>query len=160
LQLSVSLDGKIFADAHFPTTLDLHKEAYTIMESKYNVWLHVSTNTHKNGEFGHIFTSNSNGTYYVLSLQNANRNEFGIVDFEKMQGIDGIAVANMVTNPNQANIGDSKKLLSMITFNAGADWNPVNPPPQDVNGKKYDCSVSYIYLFMNELMSMSLTCLL
>lgn len=114
------------------------------MESKYRVWLHVSTNTHKNGEYGIIFTSNSNGTYYVVSLENANRNEFGIVDFEKMQGIDGIALANQVTNPNQANIGDGKKLRSMITFDAGGSWNTITPPSQDSNGKKYDCSVSHL----------------
>jgi hypothetical protein len=142
--LSVSIDGKTFAEAHFPSSLDLHKEAYTIMESKYSVWLHVSTNTHKNGEYGIIFTSNSNGTYYVVSLENANRNEFGIVDFEKMQGIDGIALANQVTNPNQANIGDGKKLRSMITFDAGGSWNTITPPQQDSNGKKYDCSVSLV----------------
>lgn len=140
LKFSVSVDGKAFAEAHFPASLDLHREAYTIMESKYNVWLHVSTNTHKNGEYGIIFTSNSNGTYYVMSLENANRNEYGIVDFEKMQGIDGIALANQVTNPNQANVGDGKKLRSMITFDAGGSWNTIAPPETDSNGHKYDCS--------------------
>ncbi|KAI8370594.1 uncharacterized protein BYT42DRAFT_617135 [Radiomyces spectabilis] len=139
LRLHVSLDGKTFAPATFPASFDLSPEAFTIMESANSMWIHVSTNTHKGSEYGNIFTSNSNGTYFVLSLENANRNELGIVDFEKMQGIEGIALANKVTNPSRANGGDPKKLATVKTADAGAHWVPLDPPEVDSNGKKYNC---------------------
>ncbi|CAG8603055.1 13656_t:CDS:2 [Racocetra fulgida] len=62
--------------------------------------------------------SNYNGTYYTLSLKNVNRDGKGFVDFEKMQGIEGIALANVVSNTNEVIIGGSaKKFQSRITFN-------------------------------------------
>ena len=110
------------------------------MESVNSMWVHVSTNTHRGSEYGNIFTSNSNGTYYVLSLEDANRNEMGIVDFEKMQGIEGIAIANKVNNPKEANAGNPKKLVTMMTADAGGHWTQLTPPEKDSGGKKYkDC---------------------
>ncbi|OAD72986.1 hypothetical protein PHYBLDRAFT_20680 [Phycomyces blakesleeanus NRRL 1555(-)] len=136
--LHISMDGKTFAQAAFPASLNLSPEAFTIMESANSMWIHVSTNTHHGSEYGTIFTSNSNGTYFVASLENANRNEIGIVDFEKMQGIEGIALANRVSNPNQANMGDPKKLVTMKTADAGAHWFPLTAPQKDSKGKNYD----------------------
>ncbi|KAL0080134.1 hypothetical protein F4703DRAFT_1905796 [Phycomyces blakesleeanus] len=138
LSLHISMDGKTFAQAAFPASLNLSPEAFTIMESANSMWIHVSTNTHHGSEYGTIFTSNSNGTYFVASLENANRNEIGIVDFEKMQGIEGIALANRVSNPNQANMGDPKKLVTMKTADAGAHWFPLTAPQKDSKGKNYD----------------------
>ncbi|KAG0173404.1 vacuolar protein sorting/targeting protein PEP1 [Apophysomyces sp. BC1034] len=139
LLLQISLDGETFAPASFPASFDLKPEAFTIMESVNSLWIHVSTNTHRGSEFGTIFTSNSNGTYYVSSLENTNRNEMGIVDFEKMQGIEGVAIANTVSNPNQANMGDPKKLVTVKTVDAGGRWTPLSPPDIDSTGKKFDC---------------------
>ncbi|KAF1797441.1 hypothetical protein V8B55DRAFT_1516083 [Mucor lusitanicus] len=139
LRLHVSLDGNTFAAASFPASFDLSPEAFTIMESANSMWIHVSTNTHRGSEYGTIFTSNSNGTYYVTSLENANRNEMGIVDFEKMQGIEGIAIANVVSNPGQANKGDPKKLVTRKTADAGGHWNLLAPPQKDSKGQTYDC---------------------
>ncbi|KAI8967795.1 hypothetical protein BDF20DRAFT_917392 [Mycotypha africana] len=142
LRLFVSLDGTTFAPAAFPSSFDVSPEAFTIMESLNSLWIHVSTNTHRGSEFGTIFTSNSNGTYYTISLENANRNEMGIVDFEKMQGIEGIAIANVVSNPGQANKGDPKKLITRKTVDAGGHWSALTPPTKDSEGKPYDCKGS------------------
>ncbi|GAA5814583.1 hypothetical protein MFLAVUS_008082 [Mucor flavus] len=140
LRLHVSLDGSTFAAASFPASFDLSPEAFTIMESANSMWIHVSTNTQRGSEYGTIFTSNSNGTYYVNSLENANRNEMGIVDFEKMQGIEGIAIANVVGNPGQANKGDPKKLITRKTADAGGHWNPLVAPKKDSTGQSFDCN--------------------
>ncbi|KAI8971058.1 hypothetical protein BDB01DRAFT_854995 [Pilobolus umbonatus] len=139
LRLYVSLDGITFAPASFPANFDLSPEAFTIMESANSMWIHVSTNTHRGSEYGNIFTSNSNGTYFVSSLENANRNEMGIVDFEKMQGIEGIALANIVSNPGQANRGDPKKLVTKKTVDAGGQWSSLTPPSKDSKGESYEC---------------------
>lgn len=149
LRLHVSLDGETFAAASFPSSFDLSPEAFTIMESANSMWIHVSTNTHRGSEYGTIFTSNSNGTYYVPSLENTNRNEMGIVDFEKMQGIEGIAIANVVSNPGQANKGDPKKLVTRKTADAGGHWNALTPPQKDSKGQAYDCQGSDCTLQMH-----------
>lgn len=145
----MSLDGATFSPAHFPAGFDLPPEAFTIMESLNSIWIHVSTNTHHGSEYGHIFTSNSNGSYYVMSLENANRNEVGIVDFEKMQGIEGIAIANRVSNPGEANVGNPKRLETVMTADAGSRWIPLTPPEKDSNGKKYDCKGNDCHLHLH-----------
>lgn len=70
-------------------------------------------------EWGNLLKSNSNGTYYGLSLENANRNQAGYVDFEKMIGLDGIAVMNVVANTAEATVSRKKKLQTRISHNDG-----------------------------------------
>lgn len=81
--------------------------------------------------------SNSNGTYYGLSLEHVNRNTAGYVDFEKMIGLDGIAICNLVANPND--IAGRKRLVSRITHNDGGSWKPLPPPAVDSLGEPYAC---------------------
>ena len=69
--------------------------------------------------WGNILKSNSNGTYFGLSIENVNRDERGYVDFEKMIGLDGIALINVVSNPGDAPVTHTKKLQSRITHNDG-----------------------------------------
>jgi hypothetical protein len=83
------------------------------------VFLHVTMNTQPGSEWGSLFKSNSNGTYYALSLEYANRNEKGYVDFEKMIGLDGIAIMNVVSNPDEAALTGNKRLQTRITHNDG-----------------------------------------
>ncbi|KAG1149093.1 hypothetical protein G6F37_003371 [Rhizopus arrhizus] len=153
LRLFVSMDGNNFAPASFPANFGLSPEvntlyykAFTIMESVDSLWIHVTTNVQRGSEYGTIFTSNSNGTYYVDSLKNVNRNEMGIVDFEKMQGIEGISIANTVTNPGQVNRGDHKKLSTHITVDAGAHWHKIEAPKRDSNGDLYICPPDTCFL--------------
>lgn len=68
---------------------------------------------------GNLFTSNSDGTYFSLSKKYVSESDYGNVDFEKMQGVDGVALLNEVINPNEANQGIKKKLRSMITVDNG-----------------------------------------
>ena len=74
----------------------------------------------KNAEWGNLLKSNSNGTYYGLSLDHVNRNTQGYVDFEKMIGIDGVAVVNIVANPEEAARSRKKKLQTRISHNDGS----------------------------------------
>ncbi|KAF1996247.1 vacuolar protein sorting/targeting protein 10 [Amniculicola lignicola CBS 123094] len=124
LKLDASLDGSTFADAKFPSKLNVdHQTAYTVLESStHSIFLHVTVNPTEGQEYGAIIKSNSNGTSYVMSLANVNRNTPGYVDFEKMQGIEGVALASIVANVEQVNGGAKKKLQSKITHNDAADW--------------------------------------
>ncbi|KAA8896294.1 hypothetical protein FN846DRAFT_910817 [Sphaerosporella brunnea] len=142
LQASASIDGHTFADAHFPHGFNVpHQTAYTVLDSvTHSVFLHVTVNDLPGLEYGSLLKSNSNGTNYVLSLDAVNRNEDGYVDFEKMQSLEGIAVANRVINWEAAAKGERKKLRSMITHNDGSWWKYIKPPSKDSEGKPYKCS--------------------
>lgn len=107
--------------------------------------------------WGNILKSNSNGTYFGLSVENVNRNEDGYVDFEKVIGLDGVALINVVADPYEATVSGRKRLQTRITHNDGAwlvllmlmsnadelatggTWKPLNPPRQDSLGRKYEC---------------------
>lgn len=57
-----------------------------------------------------------------------------------MIGLDGIAVLNVVANPDEAAINGRKKLRTLITHNDGGSWKPMAPPAKDSLGQPYDCS--------------------
>ena len=69
--------------------------------------------------WGTILKSNSNGTYFGVSVEHVNRDERGYVDFEKIIGLDGIALVNVVSNPDEAVVSKRKMLQTRITHNDG-----------------------------------------
>ncbi len=91
-------------------------------------------------EWGSLFKSNSNGTYYNLAIDHVNRGPLGYVDFEKNIGLDGIIVINIVANPDTAAITGQKKLQTRISHNDGSSWKPMIPPARDSLGSEYDCT--------------------
>jgi Sortilin, neurotensin receptor 3, len=132
------LDGKIFATGRFPpdmhpqthvSTVFLrnhspliggHLQAYTILESSTDAIFMLMTMSEPPHPFwGNILKSNSNGTYFGLSIANVNRDVRGLVDFEKMIGLDGIALINIVANTEEAIITREKRLQTRITHNDG-----------------------------------------
>jgi Sortilin, neurotensin receptor 3,/Sortilin, neurotensin receptor 3, C-terminal len=141
LKVDASVDGQIFAPAEFPPNFQVeHERAYTVLDSStHAVFLHVTVNNETDQEYGSIIKSNSNGTSYSLSLSQVNRDEEGFVDFEKMQGIEGVAMVNVVENAKEVEIGKGKKLKSMITHNDGAEWALIPPPAKDSDGNKFSC---------------------
>ena len=144
LKASTSVDGKVFADAEFPVNLEVPvQKAYTVLDSStHAIFLHVTVNNEPGTAYGSLIKSNSNGTSYVLSLNAVNRNDNGYVDFEKMQGLEGVAVVNVVGNVKEVEKkGKAKKLKTMITHNDGAQWTLLAPPSKDAEGKKFGCSV-------------------
>ena len=144
LTCHTSMDGKTFADAQFPPSLEVPREkAYTVLDSStHAVFLHVTVNNHEGSEYGSIIKSNSNGTSYVMSLDGVNRNRRGYVDFEKMLGLEGVILVNQVTNLEEADKGSSKKLKTMITHNDGAQWAPIRAPQKDAEGHDFGCDPS------------------
>lgn len=141
LQAQTSIDGKTFAHAAWPPNFPvLHETAYTVLDSSTNaVFLHVTVQPFQGREYGSILKSNSNGTNYVLSISQVNRDDRGYVDFEKMQGLEGVATVNIVANAEEVNGGARKKLKTMITHDDGSDWAYLPPPDKDLDGKPF-CS--------------------
>ncbi|KAL8723989.1 MAG: hypothetical protein Q9166_008192 [cf. Caloplaca sp. 2 TL-2023] len=141
LKVDASVDGQTFADALFPSNFKVPiQKAYTVLDSHtHAVFMHVTVGNQKDAEYGSIIKSNSNGTSYVLSLDNVNRNTPGYVDFEKMLGLEGVALVNIVANTEEAEKGSGKKLKTMITHNDGAEWSLIKAPQKDSEGKSYEC---------------------
>ncbi|PCH36493.1 Oligoxyloglucan reducing end-specific cellobiohydrolase [Wolfiporia cocos MD-104 SS10] len=140
LDLRVSMDGRTFASGMFPPNMRPDQHAYTILESSTNaVFLHVTISEPPKPYWGNILKSNSNGTYYGLSIENVNRNDQGYVDFEKMIGLDGIALINIVSNPQEAALTGHKEIQSRITHNDGGTWERLTPPNVDSLGNRYAC---------------------
>ncbi|KAI8814666.1 hypothetical protein BJ742DRAFT_184196 [Cladochytrium replicatum] len=148
LRLVVSMDGEEWAEAQWPPSFKLPDYGYTVLESKTNrIFLDVNTEVRKNGRdsspvWGVLFRSNGNGTLFSMALQYTNRDDKGYVDFEKMQGLDGVALANVVENPADVKLGDVKKIRSKITYDDGSNWDYINAPHSDSAGKPYDCAGS------------------
>jgi len=145
LKVDTSVNGLTFADARFPYGFSVpHQTGYTVLDSStHSVFLHVTVNNEKGYEYGSIIKSNSNGTSYVLSLNAVDRDGPGYVDFEKMFGIEGVAMVNVVSNYQSKNFKkEGKKLKTMITHNDGAEWAYLKPPPKDADGKTFSCSNS------------------
>lgn len=142
LKIHTSVDGNTFADALFPPNFRVpHQRAYTVLDSStHAIFLHVTVEDRQDFEYGSIIKSNSNGTSYVLSLNGVNRNKDGFVDFEKMLGLQGVALANVVANLEEVENGKPKKLKSMITHNDGAVWAQIPAPEKDAEGHDYDCA--------------------
>ncbi|KAJ7762850.1 vacuolar protein sorting/targeting protein 10 [Mycena maculata] len=140
LDLQVSLDGMHFATAMFPPDMHPETHAYTVLESSTgSIFLHMTMSELPAPYWGNILKSNSNGTYFGVSAKNVNRDERGYVDFEKIIGLDGIALINIVANPEEAVLTGKKALQTRITHNDGGTWKPLTPPAIDSLGNKYEC---------------------
>lgn len=116
--LYVTEDGQTWSKALFPHGSGLTENAYTIVESTAHSIL-VDVNSSPTSTSGTLFTSNSNGTYFVKSLEHTNRNAAGLVDFEKLVSVEGVAIINTVGNPDGVNAGEKKALKTKITYDDG-----------------------------------------
>ncbi|KAI0172339.1 Oligoxyloglucan reducing end-specific cellobiohydrolase [Hypoxylon sp. FL1284] len=139
LSALASVNGRDYAAAHFPYNVEVpHTNAYTVLDSStHAVNLFVETSEEKNRPFGSILKSNSNGTSYVLSIGGVNSDESFYVDFEKMLGLEGVALVNTVENMNSDS--EPKRLQTRITHNDGANWAFLPPPERDLDGNKFSC---------------------
>lgn len=141
LMVEASVDGEHFDKALFPSNFQVsHQHGYTVLDSStHAIFLHVTVDQTEGVEYGGIIKSNSNGTSYVLSLNGVNRDGDGYVDFEKMSKLEGVALANVVTNYQTAAKDGKKVLRTMITHNDGAEWRYIPAPHKDVDGKNFGC---------------------
>ena len=101
-----------------------------------SIVLDVSSGFAFKGGYGSIFISDSDGKYFVKSLANSNRAS-GTVDYERIHDIEGILLANIVTNTNELGAGKEKQIESRISFNNGGSWQLIPPPAK--NTGDYSC---------------------
>lgn len=142
LRAYTTIDGKEYAEASFPKNINVDKqESFTVLGSESgSIFLQLATSLDPGAEFGPLLKSNSNGTSFVTLERAVNRNYFGFADFEKVNGLEGIILINVIDNRDDVfNNGATKKLKSKITFNDGSDWSYITPPVKDIDGKAYSC---------------------
>jgi hypothetical protein len=141
MMLYVTTDTKNWKQAVFPhgNHARLRENAYTIVGSTTHS-LDVDVTLDKHRTIGTLFVSSSDGTQFVESLKDTNRNEAGYVDFESLYGVDGVGIANVVGNVEEVESRRGpKRLQSRITFDDGRSWAPLEPPTKDVDGNGIGC---------------------
>jgi hypothetical protein len=67
--------------------------------------------------YGNLFRSNWNGTYYSLMLDNVNEDFTGHVDFEKIAGLNGVVIANQLQNPGDSSL--NRQITTKISYDDG-----------------------------------------
>ncbi|CAO1625062.1 unnamed protein product [Jaminaea pallidilutea] len=143
MALFVSKDADTWHKAKFPHGRGLRENAYTVVDSTlHSLVVDVLDNT--GSAIGNLFTSDSEGTHFVKSLESTKRDANGIVDFEHLQNIEGVAIANVVVDVGTG--GAAVRSRSVITWDDGSRWSHIKAPKVegitcDVNDVK-SCSLN------------------
>ena len=140
--LYVTTNAAEWGRAVFPHGHGLRENAYTIVDSTGHSLI-VDVLGDATAGTGTLFTSDSTGTQFTRSLEHTNRNVLGIVDFEALENIEGVAIANVVANADEVEgRKEDKRVQTRITFDDGSHWSPLRAPATDHEGKKVKCDVS------------------
>ncbi|KAH8802360.1 hypothetical protein DL96DRAFT_1475582, partial [Flagelloscypha sp. PMI_526] len=123
LDMQVSLDGQHFVTGQFPPGMNPATHAYTVLESTTrSLFMFMTIVEPPLAPWGNILKSSSTGTYFGRSLEGANRNEYRYVDFEKMVGLPGIALINIVVNKEDSSASGRKVVQSIMMVPRGSRW--------------------------------------
>lgn len=85
-----------------------------------------------------MLKSDDNSTFYGSILEHVNES-MGKIEYSPISGLDGVAVVNVLTNPNEAMFTGNKKIQTLITYSDGASWHSLRPPLRDSLGAVYPC---------------------
>jgi hypothetical protein len=136
----MSLDGTKFTEAQFPNELSIGHRAFTVLQSTTGaVFLDALQYDSFRNEYGMLLKSNSEGTNYNKVLSDTNRDADGYVDFERLQSVKGVILANQVSNVDAMRRGSKKCVRSLISSDDGSHWSPVKPPQKGQNGNTIEC---------------------
>ena len=136
LALYVTDDAAQWHRAEFPRDHRLEENAYTILEStNYSIQVDVMTTPSPRNAMGVMFTSNSNGTYFTRNIEHTNRKFQGSVDFEKITGIQGIVLVNVVDNWEQVEEVplSIKSIKSKISFDDGRTFTKLTADGNEIH---------------------------
>lgn len=137
--------------------------AYTVVESTTHS-LAIDVLVEPDADIGTLFVSSAEGEFFVEALADTNRNTYGIVDFEGLTGLEGVALANIVKNREEvAGWNEVKKLKTMMTYDdgmfglgvffdrslsrslpflplTGSSWRTLKPPLTRLDGDSWSCN--------------------
>lgn len=174
--LGASSHEKIYNLAPIETNQERFKEhSYTFLDtSEGSVFLHIN-HFGDSSKYGHIYISDAEGIHYSQSLKYNLRSYENQCDFEKINSLEGIYIANVISQSYMVDMEQEMEVeeyedeesmeddhhgfrktedqeegyldfvKTVISFNKGGNWRRVYAPDRDSLGKKYDCS-EYCYL--------------
>ena len=127
-----------FRKAQFPFRDELKENEYTILDTSSGAAFVAVNHGGYNSVWDNLYLSNSLGNMYGISLDYIMRGPFGIPDFAKFNGLEGIYITNSM---KQSEINSQTPLISTsITFDNGGWWVPLTPPDRDSNNQPIICS--------------------
>jgi Sortilin, neurotensin receptor 3,/Sortilin, neurotensin receptor 3, C-terminal len=122
------------------------EHSYTLLDStEGSIFIHVNHYGTKSN-YGSIYISDSSGRRFSISLLHNVRESTGYCDFDKVKGLEGIFISNIYDKEQLSSDTDKKNKnekikfqKSVITFDKGGEWKPLEAPERDVEGKRYPC---------------------
>lgn len=143
----VTVDGNNFAEIHIPEDIYGMQTAFTILDvNSDELFMHLTMVDTPGEEYGSILKANYNGTLFTTSLRFVNRNGDAYVDFESSQSVEGLMLANVLSNILSDTDDSPKQLLTKISHNDGATWSDLIPPSKDSTGRSYNCKGCFLHL--------------
>nr|XP_020486526.1 VPS10 domain-containing receptor SorCS3-like [Labrus bergylta] len=141
----VSFRGESFKRMQLPKYC-LPKDMHIISTDEKQVFAAVQE-WNQNNTYS-LYISDSPGVYFTLSLENlrTSRGPAGnlLVDFYKVEGINGIYLANKLLDNH---------VKTFITYNKGQTWALLPAPATDVEGKNLGCILPFCSLHLHLEMS-------
>ena len=133
LQAAVSRDGINFEALKYPPNIKDHQGGLVVIKSDdANVLLYEGTHGQKDTQFGNLVRSGGMGANFVSILENVNRAHGtfeSYVDVDRITSVEGVMLANVVTNADDvAKIGAHKDLATYISHSNGAKWMRIQAP--------------------------------
>ncbi|XP_028657717.1 VPS10 domain-containing receptor SorCS2 [Erpetoichthys calabaricus] len=91
-----------------------------------------------------LYQSDPQGVYYSIVLENVRSTkqpeENVLIDILEVRGVKGVFLANQKVDG---------KVMTLITYNKGRDWDFLNPPSIDMNGKTVNCKPPKCHLHLH-----------
>uniref|UniRef100_A0A8C6WAY8 VPS10 domain-containing receptor SorCS2 n=1 Tax=Nannospalax galili TaxID=1026970 RepID=A0A8C6WAY8_NANGA len=91
-----------------------------------------------------LYQSDPRGIRYSLVLENVRSSkqaeESVVIDILEVRGVKGVFLANQKVNG---------KVMTLITYNKGRDWDYLRPPSTDMNGKPTNCQAPDCHLHLH-----------
>nr|XP_037851415.1 VPS10 domain-containing receptor SorCS2 [Chlorocebus sabaeus] len=91
-----------------------------------------------------LYQSDPRGVHYALVLQDVRSSgqaeESVLIDILEVRGVKGIFLANQKIDG---------KVMTLITYNKGRDWDYLRPPSMDMNGKPTNCKPPDCHLHLH-----------
>jgi len=75
----------------------LYEHSYTFLDSTFHSVFLLINHFGENSIYGNIYTSGPRGLHYSLSLKHAVRISDDLCDFEKVNSVEGVYIANMIS---------------------------------------------------------------
>lgn len=155
LSLYISHQRGPFYKAEFQTELDLRKFHIADVTDK-----RIFVSVMHTDNLAHLYVSeiNNNFTQYnfVLSLEQVlcyfpdgnwkdswleDVTEDPFTDLYRVEGLKGVYIASRVHTKTLVGTVGPEHLISLITYDHGVTWSPINPPTEDENGKPLNCQI-------------------